>query len=56
MIYLGFIFFCFLALLSWMWGRHIDWMDKNHPEYKGEDFLNDKPTNRDDHTTGDKHN
>lgn len=43
MIYLGFIFFCFLAILSYMWGRHIDWMDKKHPEHK--DFLNDKNEN-----------
>jgi hypothetical protein len=28
-----------------MWGRHIDWMNENHPEYKGEDFLNDKNEN-----------
>jgi len=45
MIYFGFIFFCFLAILSWMWVRHIDWMNENHPEYKGEDFLNDKNEN-----------
>jgi hypothetical protein len=28
-----------------MWGNHIDWMNENHPEYKGEDFLNDKKEN-----------
>jgi hypothetical protein len=29
-----------------MWGRHIDWMNENHPDYKGEDFLNDKKENK----------
>jgi len=48
MIYFGFIFFCFLVILSCIWERHIDWMQKNHPDYKGEDFLNDKQTNKDD--------
>ena len=27
------------ALLSWSWVRGIDHMKKNHPDYKGEDFL-----------------
>jgi hypothetical protein len=27
------------ALLSWSWVRGIDYMKKNHPDYKGEDFL-----------------
>ena len=26
--------------ISIMWVRGIDYMKKNHPEYKGEDFLN----------------
>ena len=28
------------ALLSWSWVRGIDYMKENHPDYKGEDFLN----------------
>ena len=27
------------ALLSWSWVRGIDYMKENHPDYKGEDFL-----------------
>jgi hypothetical protein len=25
--------------LVWLWAGGIDYMAKNHPEYKGEDFL-----------------
>ena len=36
------IFFMVLAiaLLSWSWVKGIDYMKENHPDYKGEDFLN----------------
>ena len=27
------------TLLSWAWVRGIDYMKENHPDYKGEDFL-----------------
>jgi len=27
------------ALISWAWVKGIDYMKKNHPDYKGEDFL-----------------
>ena len=27
------------ALLSWSWVKGIDYMKENHPDYKGEDFL-----------------
>lgn len=27
------------AIISWSWVRGIDYMKKNHPDYKGEDFL-----------------
>ena len=30
----------FIALLTWAWIRGIDDMNKNHPDYKGDDFLN----------------
>ena len=29
----------FTALISWLWVRGIDYMKENHPDYKGEDFL-----------------
>ena len=35
-----FIMFCITALVSWLWVRGIDNMKQNHPDYKGEDFLN----------------
>ena len=28
------------ALISWLWVNGIDYMKENHPDYKGEDFLN----------------
>ena len=33
------IMFLFVALISYLWVRGIDNMKKNHPDYKGEDFL-----------------
>ncbi len=40
-----------IGLISWRWVEGIDYMQKNHPDYKGEDFLNwdDNKT----HTEGD---
>lgn len=35
----GFMFII-LAFISWRWVKAIDYMQKNHPDYKGEDFLN----------------
>ena len=29
------------ALLSWAWVSGIDYMNKNHPDYKGEDLFGD---------------
>ena len=29
----------FSALISFFWVRGIDYMQENHPDYKGEDFL-----------------
>jgi hypothetical protein len=29
----------FIALLAWAWVRGINNMKDNHPDYKGEDFL-----------------
>ena len=28
------------ASIAWLWAGGIDYMAKNHPDYKGEDFLN----------------
>lgn len=28
------------ASIAWLWAGGIDYMKQNHPEYKGEDFLN----------------
>jgi len=39
------------ALIAWRWVVGIDYMHKNHPDYKGEDFLNwgeDKEENDND--------
>ena len=39
---LGLVFFIVLScgLLAWAWVRGFDYMKENHPDYKGEDFLN----------------
>ena len=29
------------ALIAWRWVKGIDYMHKNHPNYKGEDFLDE---------------
>ncbi len=39
--YIGFgISFLFATALAIIWVRGIDYMHENHPDYKGEDFLN----------------
>jgi len=41
MIFLLFIIaLIVLTIISWRWVEGIDYMKKNHPDYKGEDFLN----------------
>lgn len=39
---IGIFLFMFAIVLSlaWLWVGGIDYMMKNHPDYKGEDFLN----------------
>jgi hypothetical protein len=32
--------FVVVAIISYFWVRGIDYMKENHPDYKGEDFLN----------------
>jgi len=34
--------FLFVAVISWLWVSGIDKMKNEHPDYKGEDFLNFK--------------
>jgi hypothetical protein len=33
------LMFIVVAFISWRWVEGIDYMQKNHPDYKGEDFL-----------------
>ncbi len=40
MIVLLIVLFLALVLLSWAWVKGIDYMKENHPDYKGEDWLN----------------
>lgn len=34
------LMFIIVAFISWRWVKAIDYMKENHPNYKGEDFLN----------------
>ena len=34
------LMFIIIAFISWRWVKAIDYMKENHPDYKGEDFLN----------------
>jgi len=36
-----------VAIISYFWVRGIDYMKENHPDYKGEDFLNWDDEDRD---------
>ena len=40
MVAVYFFMIIFVSLISWAWASGIDNMKKNHPDYKGEDFLN----------------
>jgi hypothetical protein len=47
------LMFIVVALISWSWVRGIDYMQKNHPDYKGEDLFgefNDTPPWEEDKT------
>lgn len=33
------------AVIAIMWVSGIDYMQKNHPDYKGEDFFNEEDKN-----------
>jgi len=34
------VMFIVVAIISYLWVQGIDNMHKNHPDYKGDDFLN----------------
>ncbi len=34
------LIFVVVAIISYLWVRGIDYMKENHPNYKGDDFLN----------------
>ena len=34
------LMFTVVVIISYLWVRGIDYMKENHPDYKGEDFLN----------------
>jgi hypothetical protein len=47
------------SLLAWAWIRGIDNMKDNHPEYKGDDFLDwgkNNPSWKDDEWDNNHHN
>lgn len=33
------LIFIVVAFISWRWVKGIDYMHTNHPDYKGDDFL-----------------
>jgi hypothetical protein len=41
------VIFVVTAIISYLWATGIDNMKKNHPDYKGEDFLNFKDDEND---------
>jgi len=41
------VIFVVTAIISYLWSTGIDNMKKNHPDYKGEDFLNFKDDEND---------
>lgn len=36
----GFFIVIVASIISYFWVKGIDYMQENHPDYKGEDFLN----------------
>ena len=39
MLFVVLFMLLFTGIISWLWVRGIDFMKKNHSDYKGEDFL-----------------
>jgi len=42
------LMFIIVAIISWRWVVGIDYMKENHPDYKGEDWLNWNNEDNDD--------
>ena len=40
MIGLFILILAFSGTIAWLWAGGIDYMQKHHPDYKGEDYLN----------------
>ena len=40
MIGLFILILAFSGTIAWLWAGGIDYMQKHHPNYKGEDYLN----------------
>ena len=40
--------FVVVALISWRWVEGIDYMHKNHPDYKGYDLFDEDEDEKDD--------
>jgi hypothetical protein len=34
-----------IGTIAWLWAGGIEYMAKNHPDYKGEDFFNEEDKN-----------
>jgi hypothetical protein len=45
MVYFFIGLFLFVAGISWLWATGINNMQNTHPDYKGEDFLNENKNN-----------
>lgn len=43
------IMFIVVALISWRWVEGIDYMHKNHPDYKGDDLFGKFDEDEDEH-------
>jgi nitric oxide reductase large subunit len=35
------LLFVIISLIAWKWIKAIDYMHKNHPDYKGEDLFDE---------------
>lgn len=43
------LMFIVVALISWRWVQGIDYMNKNHPDYKGDDLFGKFDEDEEDH-------
>lgn len=42
MLFITLIGVILLMIVSYFWVKGIDYMQENHPDYKGEDFFNEE--------------